>query len=60
MLFYNVYYMLVSSDLQVSITSPSFVPLNLLHVVSEVVLSGSVYCCFTRTTLFTTLFTTIK
>ena len=39
--------------------SPSFVTLHLL--VSEIanVLPEAVYCCFTRTTLFTTMFTGI-
>ena len=37
--------------------SPSFITLHLL--VSEIVLPEAVYCCFTRTTLFTTMFTVI-
>ena len=41
--------MFVSSELLVSITSPSFVCLHLQ--VSVNVLPGGVYCCFTRTTL---------
>ena len=40
----------------ISITSPSFICLHLL--VSEIAKWG-VYCCFTRTTLFTTTFTLV-
>ena len=43
-------------ELQVSITSPSFVALHLQ--VSEILPEG-VYCCFTRITLITTMFTVI-
>ena len=44
--------MFVCSELEVGITSP---------VVSEIakVLPEAIYCCFTRTTLFTTMFTII-
>ena len=51
--------MLVSSELLVSISSPSFIALQLL--VSELanILLEVIYCCFTRTILFTTLFTMI-
>ena len=51
--------MYVCSELEVGITSQSFVPLHLL--VSEIanVLPEAVYCCFTRTTLFTTMFTVV-
>ena len=49
--------MLVSSELWVPITSRSFVCLHLL--VSEIhvanVLPDGVYCCFTRSILFTTM-----
>ena len=52
-------YMFVLSELEVAITSPSFVALNLM--VSEIAkintLPEAVYCCFTRTTLFSKLFT---
>ena len=48
--------MFVWSEIEVSITSPSFVTLHLL--VSEIA-ECIVYCCFTRTTLFTTMFTVI-
>ena len=49
--------MFVRLELEVDITSQSFVTLHLL--VSEIanVLPEAVYCCFTRTTLFTTIFT---
>ena len=50
---YHVVYMLISSV----ITSPSFV--RLYVSLSEIVLPEGVYCCFTRTTLFTTMFTMI-
>ena len=50
--------MFVWSELEFSITSPSFVTLHLL--VSEINVSPeAVYCCFTRTTSFTTMFTVI-
>ena len=39
-----------------AITSPSFVTL-LLQVTEIAILPEAVYCCFTRTTLFTELFT---
>ena len=49
--------MFISSELLVSITSPIFVALHL--PVSEIanVLPEGVYCCFSRTTLSTTMFT---
>ena len=49
----------LSLEIWVSITSQIFVALNL--PVSEIVhiLPEAVYCCFTRTTLFTTIFTVI-
>ena len=50
--------MLVSLESLVSITSPSFVCLH-LHVFMIRYLPEAVYCCFTRTTLFTTMFTVI-
>ena len=54
---YNVYrkwvYIFISSELLISITIPRFVALHLpVFEIHEVV-----YCCFTRTTLFTTMFT---
>ena len=48
---YTLFTELFQSELEVSITSQSFVTLHLL--VSEIanVLPEAVYCCFTRTTL---------
>ena len=43
--------------LEVVITLPSVITLHPL--VSEIVLPDAVYCCFTRTTLFTIMFTVI-
>ena len=56
---YQIVYMLVSTEILVSIISPSFFTLHFL--ISEIanVLTEGVYCCFTRTTLFTTMFTVI-
>ena len=53
---YRIVYLFVCSELEVGITSQSFVTVHLL--VSEIanVLPEAVYCCFTRTTLFTTMF----
>ena len=48
--------MFVFSELEVAITSPSFVALLLLL---PNILPEAVYCCFTRTTLFTNTFTVI-
>ena len=51
---YRIVYMFVCSELEVAITSPSFVALLLL--LSDIainVLPEAVYCCLTRTTLFT-------
>ena len=57
--FTRTVYMLVSSELWVPITLPSFVCLHLLVFEIANVLPEGVYCYFTRTTLFTTMFTTI-
>ena len=55
-----VHVKLVSSELQVSITAPSFVALHLsVSEIVQCVLLKSVYCCFTITTLCTTMFTII-
>ena len=48
--------MLISAELLVSLTSPNFIALHFL--VSEILREGA-YCCITRTTLFTTMFTNV-
>ena len=52
--------MLALSELWVPVTSPSFVALHLPVFTIANVLPEGVYCCFTRTTLFTTMFTVIS
>ena len=51
--------MFVFSELEVAITSPSFVALLLLLSEIANILPETIYCCFTRTTLFTNMFTVI-
>ena len=53
---YQIVYMFVLSELEVAITSPSFVALYFMvfEIATNVnTLPEAVYCCFTRTTLFT-------